>query len=478
MRLVRANELRAWRTWRLTLRARTTVVAVVVFGAALAVGAPAFYVALNRAALSSVDATLTLQASAVANLVHQRSLPASLAGLNGETSFVQVVDAKGRVLAQSPSTEGQGPLVTFAPRRDGVTFRTIAQLAIGNEDSYRVIAYPVALAHQRVVIYAGASLATLHQSLNEARRGLFLGAPALLIVVALLTFWLVGRALRPVENLRAEVAAISGGDLHKRLAPLATRDEVARLATTMNETLDRLEVADRRLRDFVADASHELKSPLAAAQSELEVSVIHGTTADWPSAARAALGDLERVRRIVDDLTTLARFDARDARPTLRDVDLDELVIAECTRLQRVTDVAINYRNVSGARVQGEPEMLQRVVRNLLDNAVAHARTLVEVRLAQQGSRVELRVRDDGPGVPEEERARIFERFVRLDDSRARVSGGSGLGLAIVAEIVGAHDGSVGVEPTDGGATFFVLLPALSGEEEPATPPRLVSDAT
>ncbi|NNN02234.1 MAG: HAMP domain-containing histidine kinase, partial [Acidimicrobiaceae bacterium] len=256
-----------------------------------------------------------------------------------------------------------------------------------------------------------------------------------------------------------EVEDITARALERRITEPVVHDEIGRLAVTMNEMLERLEASSQRQRAFVADASHELRSPLASAQSELEVSLTHVTSTDWPDSARIVLGDLERVRRIVEDLSILARSDERTTNWSPGNVDLDDLVLRECTRLQRIAPLVIDASSVSGARVAGDPEQLGRATRNLLDNAVRHARSRVSVTLSQNSEGAVLEVSDDGPGVSAEDRGRIFERFVRVDSSRARSSGGSGLGLAIVYEIITAHGGTVEVTDAKPGARFTVWLP-------------------
>jgi signal transduction histidine kinase len=274
-------------------------------------------------------------------------------------------------------------------------------------------------------------------------------------------WWLVGRALATVDGLREEVATITAESLHRRVIVPPVADEVGRLAITMNAMLDRIEQNDRVQRTFVADASHELKSPLAAAQTELEIGLAHADSTDWPDSARSVLGDIERVRRIVDDLLTLARLD--EGAPFIRrPVDVDDLILDEVVRLRRTSSVVIDSTGVSAGRVDGDYEQLRRVVRNLLDNAVAHAVRTVVVELETTDVAIRFRVHDDGSGIAIADRARVFERFARLDEDRTRSRGGSGLGLAIVADVVRAHDGRVAIVDEGLGTTFEVTLPRSS----------------
>ncbi|MGH9036001.1 MAG: sensor histidine kinase [Acidimicrobiia bacterium] len=274
----------------------------------------------------------------------------------------------------------------------------------------------------------------------------------------------MGRSLRPVEAIRAEVADISARALHRRVSEPPTNDEVARLAATMNAMLDRLESATERQRRFVGDASHELQSPLAALRADLEVALAagdgDGESGEWAQTARRLLGDVERQEALVHDLLFLARSDeyVPTRNPTL--VDLGDVVLTEVERLRLRAAVAVDTSKVSGAPVRGHWEDLARVVRNLLENAVRYAGTQVTVGLGVAEGWAVLTVADDGPGIPREERERIFERFARLDSGRSRQLGGTGLGLAIAREVVVDHHGTITVDDWPGGARLVVRLPA------------------
>jgi signal transduction histidine kinase len=274
-------------------------------------------------------------------------------------------------------------------------------------------------------------------------------------------WWAVGRALGPVEAIRARVDRITGTGLDQRVPEPATADEIARLARTMNAMLARLQESADRQRRFVADASHELRSPLARMRAELEVDQAHPETADPASTADSVLTETVGLQRLVDDLLVLARGDAGaldGARRTT--VDLDELVNRVATRA-RAHGADVDTRAVRPVQVRGEPVQLERAVANLLDNAVRHARSRVTVALeGADGGRAELVISDDGPGIEPADRERVFERFTRLDDSRTAGSGGAGLGLAIAREIAERHGGSLTLWPGSGpGARFVLVLP-------------------
>jgi signal transduction histidine kinase len=262
---------------------------------------------------------------------------------------------------------------------------------------------------------------------------------------------LVGRTLRPVERIRAEVSSIGLDELGRRVPVPAGDDEIARLAATMNEMLERLDGAHRRQQRFVADASHELRTPLTRMRTELEV-----PGGDPDALRRSVLDDVVTLQRLIDDLLVLARRDAGASTAT-RPVDLDEIVLEEA-RAAGGVDVSA----VSAAQVRGDPAALRRVVRNLLDNARRHATARVAVAVREDGDVAVVTVDDDGPGIPPDRRAEVFRRFTRLDDARTS-AGGSGLGLAIVDAVVTEHGGAVAIDDSPlGGARVEVRLPRLA----------------
>ncbi|MFB7496354.1 sensor histidine kinase [Streptomyces sp. NPDC056161] len=298
--------------------------------------------------------------------------------------------------------------------------------------------------------------------------GLLLGkvAPAavgLVLFVAALTWLLVGRALRPVSAIRQEFTEITERDLHRRVPVAAARDEISQLAQTMNRTLDRLQQGMNRQRQFIADASHELRSPIAALRAQLELALARPSRTDWPTAVHKALGDTERLQAVASDLLLLARLDAQETHRRTA-VDLSELAAEESQRQPRTITMSGDGGGegpvVTGSRVQ-----LLRLLTNLADNARRHARTRVSITVGVSDGTVELAVDDDGPGIPEADRERVFERFTRLDGARARQDGGTGLGLAIARDIARAHGGTLAIETSPwGGARLLLRLPRAQEE--------------
>lgn len=294
---------------------------------------------------------------------------------------------------------------------------------------------------------------------ETARTVLVAVAPTLLVLVAVLAWLSTGRALRPVGDIRREVEAIGASDLHRRIEVPPTRDEIADLATTMNALLDRLQTGSEAQRRFVADASHELRSPLATLRQYAELASTHPDDLAPGELAEVVDTASRRLQALVDDLLVLATV--AEAGDRQRDeIDLDDLVLTELAAF-RSAGVTIDSASVRATKVAGQERRLAMVVRNLLANAMRHTSSRVRVATGTDEGGAFLVVADDGPGVPEEERERIFDRFVRLDDGRARDEGGSGLGLAIVAAVVEEAGGTVVVdEAPGGGARFTVRLPA------------------
>jgi len=313
-------------------------------------------------------------------------------------------------------------------------------------------------AQGQITLVSQRSLAEVDATINGITDAIVIGFPALVLLVGVLAWFMAGRALRPVEAIRAEAASITHATIHRRVPVPETHDEVAALASTMNEMLDRLEDASIRQRRFVSDASHELRSPVASIRTQLEVALLRRDDADWPVVAERVLAEDARLEQAVADLVDLARLDEGVPMTDLVEVDLDELVLEECSRTRAVP---VDVSGVSGGRVRGRSDALARTVRNLVDNAARHAESRVTVALRTVDDTVELVVTDDGPGIPEEDRSRVFERFTRLDEGRARDAGGMGLGLAVVKATVERHGGTVTLHHAEPhGARFVVRLPA------------------
>jgi signal transduction histidine kinase len=312
-----------------------------------------------------------------------------------------------------------------------------------------------------VELVAASPLEPIERSVDAVVSGLLIVLPLLVVGAAGLTWILAGRALRPVEAIRAEVDSISGSTLDRRVPVPNSADEVARLATTMNAMLDRLQDASSRQQRFVADASHELRSPVAAIRTELEVAQRTASADDWPAVADRLLAEEARLEAVISDLLLLATLDEGAPLPDAGPVDLAEEARAEARRhAPDRTDVVVEVDAPSAAVVQGSRMQLRRALANLVDNAERHARTTVRVSVHGREGRVRLLVDDDGPGIPVADRERVFERFVRLDEHRTRAAGGAGLGLSLVRRIAERHEGTASADTSPlGGARIVLDLP-------------------
>jgi len=285
------------------------------------------------------------------------------------------------------------------------------------------------------------------------------------VVIALVgvsTWVTVGRVVRPVEAIRRTVAEITTHNLSDRVPVPRSRTEIASLAETMNHTLTRLEAAVTEQQRFVADAAHELRTPIAAVRTELEIALTHPDQAHWPRVVAAALEDTERLQQLAADLLLLSRVDV-SALDLDHVVDLT-LIAREQATVRRVPD-HLTLRCVfhpTDVEVRCRPALLGRLVRNLLDNAERHATSSITLSVTTDRDTAVLEVIDDGPGIAKPDRERVFERFTRLDHARTRDTGGTGLGLAIARQIATAHSGTLHLTDSHRGARFTVHLPLTS----------------
>jgi signal transduction histidine kinase len=440
------------------VRFRVTAFAAVTVLVVLS-GAGAVLAAVQRRTLTdNVEELLAGRTGELARAAAAGRLPGALPADEGVLS--RVVTPGGKVLVAGPGFAGLGPPGRLGPGDHWATVRGLP----ADPAPFRVLSREVTLGRTGpvVVVQVAGALDDVQQSGAALLAGLAVTVPAATLVLAALVWLLVGRTLRPVEAIRAEVARIgtaAGAGL--RVPEPRGGDEIGRLARTMNEMLGRIETAAERQRRFVADAAHELRSPLTRIRSELEVDLLHPATADPAATGRSVLAELAGLQCLVEDLLLLAKGDAGAAPGERAPVDLDDLVLAEAARLRAGGRVRVDIGAVGAARTAGDAGQLARVVRNLTDNAARYAHSSVTLGLAERGRSVVLTVADDGPGIPAGQRDRVFERFTRLDDARAAGTGGAGLGLAIARDIVRAHNGTITVDPRcPAGARLVVTLPA------------------
>lgn len=313
----------------------------------------------------------------------------------------------------------------------------------------------------QLTLNVASPLEGIHRTVHRIETSLAFAVPFLVVLVGAMTWFMTGRALRPVEAITQRVNEITGSTLDERVPMTASDDEIGELARTMNRMLDRLEQSADRQKRFISDASHELRSPVASIKTQLETALIEPVRTDWERVARTVLAEDERLETLVADLLALTRIEEGRPRVTT-EVDLDELIFDQTMRPARVP---IDRSAVGGGRVVAAYSEMTSVVRNLVDNAVRHAAGQVKVSLNQHGPHVRFAVDDDGPGVAIEDREKVFERFARLNEGRTRDVGGSGLGLALTKRIVESYGGRVFVESSPlGGASFVV---EMAGVDDP-----------
>ncbi len=457
-----------------SVRARVTLIALAVVGVALLASAVSLIGLVQDSLVDNLDEAAEVLVDDVEARLRSGSLPALIPVPKGEDDddlVIQVLDARRRVVATSENYRLPEPVSAAEPGRRRL-HATVSRLAVDPDERFRVLGErAVTASGDPVTIYVATELEPVQETVADVRRAVTVGAPMLLASVGLVVWLLVGRTLRSVEAIRREVARISESDLDRRVPEPPIDDEVARLARTMNAMLARLQLSVERQQRFLSDASHELRSPLASTRTALEVALAHPETATLEAAATDALGQTARLERLVTDLLYLARDDEGRLVASAGLVDLDDIVRTEAGRVRNRGRVAVDTSRVATGRVWGVTGDLERAVRNLLDNAERHARTVVSVSLSSEEQTVVLAVADDGAGVAPEHRERVFDRFVRLDDDRSRQSGGAGLGLAITREVVVAHGGALSVEDgPGGGARFVARLPSAAGVPNPGAP--------
>ena len=456
------------------VRLRSSLAAVAVVGLAMLVAAPVMVFSLHQTLVRDTELSAGLRAEQLKNeLVTNGPLAVQdlLRTARGERSVAQVVGPRGRVVASSVDLDGLPVMAHVLPPPSGR--RTSVEAAPDQREGehYLVVARGAQVGGRRYVVLVGESLAGADRSTRSLAVILAAVLPVLLLVVGVATYLVVGRSLRPVEAIRAKAAEVSTQALSDRFPEPAVHDEIGRLALTMNDMLERLQRAQDAQRRFVSDAGHELRSPLATLRSILEVGLAHPATRTTAST-EAMLAETGRLQRLVDDLVVLARS-GEGPRRTEEDVDLEDLVQDERDRVRATTDLQVDGELVP-VQVRGDRHELAQMLRNVVDNGVhqATSRMSIEVRYADgsDGPVAVLTVGDDGPGIPEADRERVFDRFVRLDPARARHEGGSGLGLAIVRELAGRHGGTVRIgESHLGGALVEVLLPTAPAGQVPSS---------
>lgn len=458
------SDARRAATSRVTLRTRVVVAATAVVALALAAAGWALATALRQSLVDDVSLTAQLRSAELAALAATDELPDPVPVVDDDEDLVEVV-RDGAVIGGS-SNASDARLVDLPAPEPGVTrVVEVDALPLGDEDAGFLVAMTtVDSPGGRITVAVATSLEDVDESIATST-GIGSGTLGVLLAVIGGTIWvLVGRTLAPVESIRRQAETISGTDLHRRVPQPPVHDEIGRLAATLNSMLERLEDASDQQRRFIADAAHELRTPVASIRTALETARDAAAAPDWDAVSEGVLADATRMQLLIEQLLTVARLDAEAPRELFGPVDLDDVVADAIGRRPDTPGLDVVVARLRPQQVRGSRILLGQVVTNLLDNATAHAARRVEVWLDDHDGRAVLTVDDDGPGLPADHCTVVFERFVRLDEARSRLhDGGSGLGLAIVADIVAAHDGAVRADDSPlGGARFEVALPRLA----------------
>ncbi|HET9311969.1 MAG TPA: histidine kinase dimerization/phospho-acceptor domain-containing protein, partial [Actinomycetota bacterium] len=368
------------------VRVRTTVAAVLVVGAALIIATVVMEIRLRNTLRKSIEDAAVLTAESIAGAIEHGTIMPVIETGDADEEFVQVVDPAGVVVAATENLIGRTPVAEI----DGGDSRVVEDLPFEEgEGAFMVVAAPVTTDAGSRTVLVGRALEPVDESTEAVAGFLVVGIPVLLVVVGAVTWAVVGRALAPVESIRSEVQTISGDQLSQRVPVPEADDEIAHLATTMNVMLDRLEEGRDRQRRLVSDASHELRSPIAAIRQHAEVAHAHPTESDVRELAEVVLAEDLRLQRMVEDLLLLTRIDEGTLALRRAEVDLDDIVLEEASRLRASEiDRRIDSRAVSAGRIHGDAAHLERLVRNLIDNAIRHSDTTVTLSLREAGPEV------------------------------------------------------------------------------------------
>ena len=442
---------------QLQVRTRMVVSACVIVALTLALGGTLLVYGQRSSLLDGLTTNAELRADDIAAILAKGTLPSELTVPREDEGFIQILDQSGDVVASSDNIKGELALFAVLTPADGFARFTVKSAPVG-DNSFRVVARRVNSLDGTFTIYVGHSLESVNDSGRSLTALLLVGLPLLVLVMGFITWFTTTRALKPIETMRRDVESMTAGKLDERVTVPAPNDEVRRLALTMNDLIDRIEQAQRFQNQFVENASHELRSPLASLRVQLEVWRANTSEADSGLAREHLLSETIRLQLLVDDLLDASQI-SQNRSVSMGVIDLDDVIFDVVQRIRVTTRHSIKLGNVSAGQIRANLSQMERLVTNLVDNAVRHCVSVVSLGLAETDSHVVLTVADDGPGIPLADRRRIFDRFERIDDGRGRSEGGFGLGLSIVASIARSHDATVEVADNYPGAMFIVTFP-------------------
>lgn len=443
----------------LGVRGRLTVGAIAIVLAAMGVGGAGLIWLLEDGVETAATSNAAARAGAVSDVITSIGLSeaaATVTAAPGNGQLVQIVDPDGDVFSASDRRIDTYRMAALSPAAGEQDTAEVVVL-LGEPGEWAVVARGVEAREATFVVQVAVPISESRNVVRSAVRYLWLGTPLLVLGTGAAVWYLLGRVLGAVERIRRKVAKIDSRHLASRVEVPRTRDEISRLAVTMNGMLERLERSDAAQRAFISDASHELRSPLASVMAAAELAQGAGE----PRRSRlleTVLTESDRLRELVDNLMLLARS---DAQPEIEhhEIDLDDVLDQQRRRLHATTAIQVQMA-IEPTRILGDERLLAQAVRNLVDNAVRHATSMIRLQLSSENGTAVIRIDNDGPVIPPSDRTRIFQRFVRLDESRSRDAGGSGLGLAIVETVVARHGGQISVvDAPDGWCRFELRLP-------------------
>ena len=436
------------------------MISAIIIALALVVSGGVTLSILHRQNENSTRTAATLRAQEMADEIGAGGLPRldeDDKTPGGGVEITQVVDEEGIVVDGSPQTP-HTPMAGIDPALNEAMHYVTGVSIPGRHTTFTVAMRTTRHAGRTYTVLAAASGESLHRSEITTATVLLIEFPIILLITAGVCYLLIGRSLAPVSRITGQARAITASSLSRRVPVPAPRDEIRSLATTVNAMLDRLEASHNAQVRLVGDASHELRSPLTTVVGLLDLADDTETAVDVDTVRTVLLPEVRRMKRMVDDLLLLARADEKGLRVHPVDIDLDDLVLAEATRVRALDGIRVSI-HIEPIRVHADPDLIGRALRNLSDNAARHAASTVWLTMHTVDDWAVITISDDGPGVPEDQRDRIFDRFARLDPDRRRADG-AGLGLAIVRQITDAHGGRIRVvDDHRGGAAFELRLP-------------------
>ena len=445
-----------------SLRVRLTTLATALIVTVLVASSALLFVLQTNQLSRNIDRSLAERADTIEDLLRLGSLPTSLDS-DDDDRAVQVVNAAGEVVGSSDNVVGEPPVADLPESVDELV-RTVEEFP-ADDDAFRLLSRRVRTSEGVFVIHLAESSDDLDETTQSLLVALGVAVPGLAVLFAGLTWWLVGRTLRPVEVMRSEVEAISDNDELHQIAHPGRNDEIGRLSGTLNGMLSRLHRSGEQQRQFVADAAHELRTPLTRIRTTVEVDLAQPDSAVPARTNTEVLEEIVGLQQLIDDLLHLARSDVAGSFGSGAVIDFDDVVMTEVREHRHSAEsIEIDATAVSGCELAGDEAQLARAVQNLLSNAVRHATSRVAVSLRNDSDGIRLIVDDDGAGVAPSDREAIFDRFTRLDHARSAETGGAGLGLAITRGIVRFHGGTIRCEASPlGGARFEALFPPHEG---------------